>query len=383
MKPEHELCFTASINHAGGVLIRGSLADDVDVSRSRLLLHLQRLGLDRHVLIVDAAKSVRFRLDDASAGNWAPACDTTLLCSTLGLDTRCSDADLEREILLAMLLGPVPFEFPSYDELLSAVRIRKNIVGAARKTALAFHTTEAERPGEYWTYKPGTGFVLLPGKSLIAALQKATQPGDDGSVYSFSCYRATEYVILLAVAQELAVCNPGLLARLQCYWESQPIMSGQFHDVFLHEHGSMDHPLPLKYYVPGDRIWFRNPDSRSSDVTGYEGSWVMYLGSGMFTNFWKRAEPYTLTSKCLEIFHWRHAACRDAAGGLQIDERLVEQRVQASACDPDEVQRILGLMLRYREPSGVYRDGGCIDTTREYLRWVRPGTGDLVLPLSH
>lgn len=383
MKPEHELCFTASINLSGGILIRGGCTDAVDASRSGLLAQLQRLGLDRHILIDDAALSVRFRLDDTSAGNWAPACDTTRLCGMLGLDTRNNDNDLEREILLAMLLGPVPFEFPCYDELLSAVRIRKNIVEAARRTALAFHTTEAERPCDYWTYKPGTGFVLLPGKSLITALQKATQPGDDGSVYSFSCYRATEYVILLAVAQELALCNPGLLARLQSYWESQPIMSAQFHDVFLHEHGSMAHPLPLKYYVPGDRIWFRNPDSHSSDATGYEGSWVMYMGDGLFTNFWKRAEPYTLTAKCLEIFHWRHAACRDASGELHIDECRVEQHVRASARDPDEVQRILGMMLRYREPSGVYRDGGCIDTTREYLRWVRPGTGDLVLPPSH
>ncbi|HEV2610509.1 MAG TPA: hypothetical protein VGU61_09600 [Noviherbaspirillum sp.] len=383
MKREHELCFTASIHHAGGILIHGATADEVDTSRSRLLVHLQRLGLDRHITMIDNAVSVRFRLDDTCASHWAPGCDTTRLCSTLGLDTRASCADLEREILLAMLLGPVPFDFPSYDELLSAVRIRRNIVEAARKTALAFHTTQAERPVEYWTYKPGTGFVLLPGKSLITALQKATQPDDDGSVYSFSCYRATEYVILLAVAQELALCNAALLSRLQCYWEAQPIMSGQFHDVFLHEHGSMSAPLPLKYYVPGDRIWFRNPDSHSSDATGYEGSWVMYLGEGLFTNFWKRAEPYTLTAKCLEIFHWRHAARRDSAGELHIDERVVEQRVHASAGDPDDVQRILGLMLRYREPSGVYRDGGCIDTTREYLRWVRPGTGDLVLPPSH
>jgi hypothetical protein len=49
--------------------------------------------------------------------------------------------------------------------------------------------------------------------------------------------------------------------------------------------------------------------------------------------------------------------------------------------DPAERQRILAVMERYREPRGVYTEaGGCIDTTREFARWVRPGKTDLVLP---
>jgi hypothetical protein len=38
------------------------------------------------------------------------------------------------------------------------------------------------------------------------------------------------------------------------------------------------------------------------------------------------------------------------------------------------------IMLRHREPGGVYVDGGCIDATREHLRWICPGTADLMLP---
>jgi hypothetical protein len=38
-------------------------------------------------------------------------------------------------------------------------------------------------------------------------------------------------------------------------------------------------------------------------------------------------------------------------------------------------------MTRYREARGIYTNaGGCIDTTREFSRWVRPGTADLKLP---
>ena len=58
-------------------------------------------------------------------------------------------------------------------------------------------------------------------------------------------------------------------------------------------------------------------------------------------------------------------------------------RVEASLQDADEVQRIVQLMTRYREPRGVYTEaGGCMDTTREWTRWVQPETSDMVLP-SH
>ncbi|HYD59073.1 MAG TPA: hypothetical protein VEC35_01875 [Noviherbaspirillum sp.] len=366
---------------AGGILVRSADSSAADRTRMQMFGHLEELGLHRQVKCIENActHTMRLQLDEDSYLAWTPYCDTTGLCETLHLDTT-NPPDLEREIFIAMLAGPIPFTFPSFEELLCAVHIRRNIVDAARRTALAFATSQAERPADYWTYMQGRGFTLLPGKSLIAALRKATQPEESGSLYSFSCYRATEYVILLAIAQEIECCNPELLERLQRHWESRAIMSGEFHDVFLREHGSMEAPLPLRYFVPGDRTWFRNPDDHSSDASGYEGSWVMYLGGGLFSNFWKRAEPYTLTGKCLEMYHWRHATYRDDEGELRIDESIVEERVRASRSDAGEVERILAKMLRHREPSGVYVDGGCIDTTREYARWVCPGTSDMVLP---
>jgi hypothetical protein len=138
--------------------------------------------------------------------------------------------------------------------------------------------------------------------------------------------------------------------------------------------------LPPKYHVPGDRLWFRNPDERSSDVTGYEGSWVMYLGNGLFSNFWKCGKPYTLPGKCIEIYHWRSGVYRDANGELQMDEAVVEEHVNATLRDPSEVERILARMMRLRDPKGVYADGGCIDTSREYPRWVCPGSSDILQP---
>jgi hypothetical protein len=170
------------------------------------------------------------------------------------------------------------------------------------------------------------------------------------------------------------------LDRLQRLWESRAIMSGQFHEVFLREYGSMAEPLPAKYYVPGDRLWFRNPDERSSDVTGYEGSWVFYLGGGLFTNLWTNDKPYNLVAKCIEIYHWRSGVYQDAEGNLQMDESVVEERVRTTLSDPAELERILERMMRLRDPQGIYADGGCIDATREYPKWVCPGTSDIILP---
>src|SRR5690606_39021542 len=133
----------------------------------------------------------------------APQRDTTGLCTALGLDTHGNADDLAREIVLAMLLGPEPFPFPGAAEMRSAVRIRQHIVQAARKTALAFDTEHAERPAGYWRYDDARGFTIEPGVSLIDALRKATQPEASGKLYSFSCYRATEYVTLLGIALEL------------------------------------------------------------------------------------------------------------------------------------------------------------------------------------
>jgi hypothetical protein len=364
---------------SGGIVIQSASQAEIECAQQAVWQQLTALGLTADVALHCTQHALHLSLHATAARTLAPGYDTLGLCTRRKLVPSENADDLAREIWLAMLLGVTQFEFPSYAELQSAVRIRMNIVTAARNTTLAFDTEAAERP-DCWTYHEDTGFTLRPGQSLIAALQKATQPDASGKCYSFSCYRATEYVMLLGIAQELQHCNPDLYDQLELHWQQRAIMSGQFHEVFLREYGSMDAPLPPKYYVPGDRLWFRNPDAHSSDVTGYEGSWVIYLGNGEFTNFWKRDQPYTLTRKCVELYHWRHATYRDEQGELQIDEHIVEARVQATLQDAAAVEQILARMLRLREAQGVYRDGGCIDTSREHPRWVCPSTTDLRLP---
>ncbi|MFY7980861.1 MAG: hypothetical protein ACOVO4_04400 [Limnohabitans sp.] len=310
-----------------------------------------------------------------------PDHDTLCLHRALGQhDSGLLHGALEREICVALLGSPHLFKFANLAALQSHVRVRRNMVLAARKTALAFNTEAAERPEADWHYEEATGFILNPGRPLIPALIAATQPEATGKLYDFSCYRATEYVILLGIAQELAQHHPALLADLQQLNERYAIRSGQFHDVFLIEYGSMAAPLPHRFYVPGDRLWFRNPDERSSNVEGYEGSWVIYMGGGLFSNFWQRDRPFTLESKAIEIFHWRHGAIHDKQGKLRMDESVVEQHVAQTEQDPQARSQVLARMIRMRDPQGVYAEGGCIDSTREYPRSVTSEHCQLVLP---
>jgi hypothetical protein len=345
----------------------------------QVLDKLDELGLLPYLAPPDRGR--RFALSTDAAHSLVDDGDTLNLCRDLGLDTAANTVHLEREIVLALLAAPRTLRFASAAEFLAAVAIRRNIVVAARATQLAFGTAEANRPETHWTYDEDRGFTVLPGQPLIDALTLATQPeAGDGRMYAFSCYRATEYVMLLGMARELERVNPPLLAALQRQWETRAIQSGAFHDVFLVEYGSLEAALPPRYYVPGDRVWFRNPDALSSDASGYEGSWVIYLGNGLFSNFWQRGRPYSLVSKCLEMYHWRHGTYVDAEGDLRMNEAIVDAKVAETAANPAALATVVARMSRLRDGRGIYADGGCIDFSREFARNVCPGTADIVLP---
>ncbi|MET4574963.1 hypothetical protein [Ottowia thiooxydans] len=326
----------------------------------------------------------RLRLKEPHFEILLPSHDTLGLRQRLTQITNISGNDLLMlEVWVALLGAPVRIDFADLDELQAHVRIRCNIARAAEKTALAFKTDAAERPSAFWQDQPGTGFLLKPEASLTDALTAATQPERTGRLYEFSCYRATEYVILLGIAQEAECSRPGLYEQLERTARTRCIKSGSFHEVFLSEYGTADVPIPMNYYVPGDRVWFKNPDEPSSNASGYEGSWVIYLGDGCFSNFWKRDSPYTLQDKMLEIYHWRDGAYLDDQSMLQMNEKLVEDKVASTQKSPDRAQQVLNRMMRYRDLMGVYSEGGSIDSSREFPRDLSSIAASLAKETAH
>lgn len=362
----------------GIVLPHGADIRHIEYQTTRFLLRLGSIGWCRFETLETATGQVmRLRLRKSLFAKFSPGFDTLALRQRLLKSmARQDEALLMREIWIAMLSAPVRMDFANLDELDSHLRIRCNIVRAAEKTALAFKTHAAERPADFWHDEPDEGFLLKPEVCLVDALIAATQPERTGRLYDFSCYRATEYVILLGLAQEAKSAAPGLYARLEAKARQKCIKSGLFHEVFLIEYGTTDTPIPMHYYVPGDRVWFKNPDEHSSNAPGYEGSWVIYVGGGRFSNFWKRDAPYSMEAKALEVYHWRHGAYIDADAGMQMNEQVVDTEVARSRSDPVKRQKILKSMNRYRDPMSVYSDGGCIDASREFPRQLK----SIVLP---
>jgi hypothetical protein len=307
----------------------------------------------------------------------APNADMRLLAANFGFSTTGSEHELIREIWLSKAMSPIASTFPSLDELFASIRIRRNIALIGRRTELWFSIDEDTRPGTHWKQLSEDGFSLIAGQSLSDAVELALCPDLSGQRYGFACRQASEYLMLSGLVKELADTNPQLLAAIEKRWADAPIRGESFINAFLTERGSRERPFPKHHYVPGSRIWFKNPDEYSTDVDGFEGSWVVYMGAGKFVNLWDKNEPYAIETKCLEIYHWRHCVERTPAGTLRINEDRVKEMVDVSAADTSVMQGILNQMMEYRAPVGVYGVGGCIDLTREQARWVCPQTTNI------
>jgi len=387
----HELLQPAQVDqlsspHTGGVFVRVENSADLHAIKRKLESVVQHHQAQAYLNINQVKDSAGQGISLSASQRLiaiTPDFDTTGLAMSLGLSGLKRSKDLELEIILAMARSPVLFSYPSFEEFESAIRVRRNATLAAYQAELNFDTEGLERPREYWTYHPDTSFTLLPNVSIIDALIQTTQPALGGQVYSFSCFRASEYILTLALALELRDCHPALHQQIESRWSKRAIMGEEYQAVFLREYGSISRPIPPRFYVPGERVWFRNPDEPSSDVRGYEGSWLFYLGSGLFNNFWDRQNPYTMVTKCLEIYHWRHGVEQNERGQLTIDEARVAKCVAESAANPEEVERILGLMMKYRDPYGVYAEGGCVDATRETFRFMHPTNCDISIPTAN
>ena len=361
---------TQALTHAQSIGFAISLVDRVDLERR--LRQVQRC-----LRYLDISDLVDCSMGEGVDGRYlylrashrllalCPDFDTAPIQAYLsgrGLD---SESRMVAEILLAMALSPQTILFKTTREFKSALRMRRSAVDVASRTELSFDTNAITRPQAYWVYTKENGFLLRQGVSLAEGLERALCPDVSGSTYAFSCQRASEYLMLYAVVRELSKVNQAGLHAVEEQWRKRALTGDDFLFRFLEERGTRENPIPMRYYIPGDRIWFKNPDDHSSDIEGFEGSWVIYLGGGRFCNLWDRQSPYTLEEKCLEIFYWSKSTAVNGNGMLYMNEAVVKERVEEALRDPAIQRSILEKMMVYRDPTGVYADGGCIDLSRD------------------
>ena len=281
----------ASPPGACGVVFQGSSKAALQQGHWQLMEQLQQLGLaslvDVQLLAGDAttAPAMQVALQPTLIEHWAPGHDTRALSRTLALDPRHAD-DLAREIVVALLLSPVAFTFPSHAEWAAAVRVRQGIVQAARDTRLHPDPTGPRHPPEDWQLQPGHPPLLRPERPLTAALQALLQPAQ-GPGFALSPYRASEYVLLLGLAEETLRHHPALYSRLQVRFQHRPVRDCEFHQALMRQIGSPEAPLPSGFAVPGDRVWLRPPPSPGMLDTRRPigGRWAIYLGQGQYREF--------------------------------------------------------------------------------------------------
>jgi hypothetical protein len=361
---------TQALTHAQSIGFAMLLAGHIDSERRlrQAQRYLRYLGIDDFVDCSLSTGGNERHLHFRASHRLLVLCpdfDTANITTFLRTHQPQKDPALMSEIILAMALSPNVVYFDSVQELKSNLRMRCTVVNAASRTELNFDTSSITRPQAYWIYTKENGFLLRQGVSLADGLERALCPDVSGYTYAFSCQRASEYLILYAVVCELQRVNKTGLNDVEQQWRKRALTGDDFLFRFLGERGTRENPMPMRYYIPGDRIWFKNPDDHSSDIEGFEGSWVIYLGGGRFCNLWDCRSPYTLEEKCLEIYYWSQCVEVSPAGVPWMNEAVVKERVQLALDDPAIKKPILQKMMVYRDPTGVYADGGCIDLSRD------------------
>jgi hypothetical protein len=361
--------------HKTGIAVKQAVHADSGVVLARANAWLEKLGINSLITASyssNAESSHLYLTANERLQEYCPDFDTSTLLKAYAVDVS-ADAQqrIVAETLLAMALSPEALLFSNALELISNIRMRMHAVNIASRTELSFDTNSITRPQAYWIYTKENGFLLRQGVSLAEGIERALCPDVSGYTYSFSCQRASEYLMLYAVVMELLRVNKEALDATEAQWRKRALTGDDFLFRFLEERGTRENPMPMRYYIPGDRIWFKNPDDHSSDIEGFEGSWVIYLGGGRFCNLWDRQRPYTLEEKCLEIYYWSKCVEVSPAGIPWMNEAVVKERVQLALSDPAIQNPILKKMMVYRDPAGVYADGGCIDLSRDSFSSVR------------
>lgn len=177
---------------------------------------------------------------------------------------------VDLEILEGMRDAGELFSFPSMDQLWFALRLRKNMTLSAKEMSEGESTfrgfSAATCNPEYWYLTPAGGFLQKPNVYPTSGISDIFT---NSSLYAFEC--ATACVINMYHAMSKSM--------------EQTTFNTAFQNIYLYSWNT-DPELRLytfhaNFYLPGDVVYFNNPDYDRSNAN-YRGENAVAMGGGKF-----------------------------------------------------------------------------------------------------
>lgn len=178
--------------------------------------------------------------------------------------------DVQQEIVHRMAASRVVFEYASADVLRFELKLRDHLVKSARAlymSGIAFSDFEHSRSNpEFWEQTELGGFRLRPGippsRGIIDIFQ-------NGRLYATECATAMVIILYHAVLKSIREADfERLFADMILYdWRYDQDLDLQ--------------TLPTNTFLPGDILYFANPDYDPSKPQ-WQGENAVFLGGGLY-----------------------------------------------------------------------------------------------------
>ncbi|MBU3091500.1 protein-glutamine gamma-glutamyltransferase [Clostridium sp. CF011] len=181
--------------------------------------------------------------------------------------------NIEKDIIRKMGLSKEKYEYDSLDQLQFELKLRNNIVIAAKKLNegdMSFKTFRKSMCNlDYWDRTDEGGFILKKGITPSAAIEDISI---NSSKYGTECATA---IIIIYYQALLNIFSEKLFNEL--FPEIQ-LMNWHYMDKMLESAGYLEKQSD---YFPGDRRYFNNPDVDPVRPE-WQGENVIDLGNGIY-----------------------------------------------------------------------------------------------------
>lgn len=227
----------------------------------------------------------------------------------------------KKEIALAMMQRGRQTRFTgaacTVDAMKDQIGVRQNVVAWTESAEWTWvDGRSAKWNPKYW--RSGNYNSKQPLQDALSNV--FVQPGK----YFFGCYTATKLLLAYAVLDYYgrikhdAKTTELLMNRLLI--DKDPLnhiepgnmwaFEADYDAVTSNRVGKLVYltdPVPHDNFIPGDWVYFMNPDKVSARKNGYEGANAIYLGRGLFSDYYNdNNHRFTFREQLDEVYQWRH-----------------------------------------------------------------------------